>query len=187
MSPGSEAGLTRLAEGRLDDEALTLSTSVLAKKLQEALGQRTGADLIGLGDSRQLGRYQKGDGPNPRPIVEMRLREAYKLVGMITSTFSAEVARSWLLGTNSALDDRAPIELFREASTPEEFRKVRSLARRFVVFESAVRDPLEDIDSVRAARRRPMSERLELALSWNLAVSELRAGLLEMKTDDRPI
>lgn len=30
---------------------------------------------------------------------------------------------------------------------------------------------------VAAARQRPMAERLELALSWNLVASELRAGL----------
>lgn len=176
-----QPGLTRFAEGRLDDEASTLSASALAANLQETLGQRTGADLIGLGDSRQLGRYRKGDGPKPRPIIEMRLREAYKLVGMITSTFSADVARSWLLGTNSELGDKAPIEVFREASSPQEFREVRSLARSFVVSESTVRDPLNDLEAVREARRRPMSERLELALSWNLAASELRAGLLELE------
>jgi hypothetical protein len=31
---------------------------------------------------------------------------------------------------------------------------------------------------VLAARQRPMSERLELALSWNAVAAELRAGLL---------
>ncbi len=39
------------------------------------------------------------------------------------------------------------------------------------------RDPLANTDAVLAARRRPMSERLELALSWNRVASELRAGL----------
>jgi hypothetical protein len=33
------------------------------------------------------------------------------------------------------------------------------------------------MDLVRAARQRPMSERLELALSWNAVAAELRAGL----------
>jgi hypothetical protein len=42
----------------------------------------------------------------------------------------------------------------------------------------AVRDPLVPLETVLAARRRPMSERLELALSWNAVASELRAGLL---------
>lgn len=44
-----------------------------------------------------------------------------------------------------------------------------------------VRDPLAVPQAVLAARRRPMSERLELALSWNAVASELRAGLLKMK------
>jgi hypothetical protein len=41
----------------------------------------------------------------------------------------------------------------------------------------AVRDPLATINAVLAARKRPMSERLELALSWNNVAAELRAGL----------
>jgi hypothetical protein len=40
-----------------------------------------------------------------------------------------------------------------------------------------VRDPLATMNAVLAARRRPMSERLELALSWNRVAAELRAGL----------
>jgi hypothetical protein len=42
---------------------------------------------------------------------------------------------------------------------------------------SAVRDPFASPAAVLAARRRPMSERLELALSWNALAAELRAGL----------
>jgi hypothetical protein len=41
-----------------------------------------------------------------------------------------------------------------------------------------VRDPLVPVEAVLAARRRPMPERLELALSWNAVAAELRAGLL---------
>jgi hypothetical protein len=41
----------------------------------------------------------------------------------------------------------------------------------------AVRDPLAVPATVLAARRRPMAERLELALSWNTLAAELRAGL----------
>jgi hypothetical protein len=40
-----------------------------------------------------------------------------------------------------------------------------------------VRDPLAVPATTLAARRRPMSERLELALSWNAVAAELRAGL----------
>jgi hypothetical protein len=47
-----------------------------------------------------------------------------------------------------------------------------------------VRDPLADLAAVLAARQRPMSERLELALSWNRVAAELRAGLTAVT--DRP-
>ncbi|MGA9286115.1 MAG: hypothetical protein WBV85_11815 [Solirubrobacteraceae bacterium] len=40
-----------------------------------------------------------------------------------------------------------------------------------------VRDPLAAPATTLAARRRSMSERLELALSWNAVAAELRAGL----------
>jgi hypothetical protein len=41
----------------------------------------------------------------------------------------------------------------------------------------ASRKPLAAANAVLAARQRPMSERLELALSWNSVAAELRAGL----------
>ena len=40
-----------------------------------------------------------------------------------------------------------------------------------------MRDPRADPRALAAARRRSMSERLELALSWNAVTAELRAGL----------
>lgn len=46
------------------------------------------------------------------------------------------------------------------------------------LLSAVVRDPLAVPEAVLAARRRPMSERLELALSWNAVAAELRAGLI---------
>jgi hypothetical protein len=51
--------------------------------------------------------------------------------------------------------------------------------------QSGVRDPLAAVDAVLAARRRPMSERLELALSWNALAAQLRAGLLAAGTGSK--
>lgn len=48
---------------------------------------------------------------------------------------------------------------------------------RLELIDATVRDPLADWPAVLEARRRPMSERLALALSWNKLASELRAGL----------
>jgi len=44
----------------------------------------------------------------------------------------------------------------------------------------AVRDPLAIAEAVLDARQRPMSERLELALSWNEVAAELRSGLAKV-------
>jgi hypothetical protein len=52
--------------------------------------------------------------------------------------------------------------------------------------EREVRDPMANWAAVLAARERPMSERLELALSWNSAAAELRAGMASLKAGDAP-
>lgn len=186
METPTIGGFTPLIDETLDDEAATLALIDLAGYLQQRLGQRIAARLVGLGDAKQLGRYCKSGGPKPRPVIDLRLREAYKLVGMITNAFDDGVARSWLLGTNSRFADRAPIDVFSAATKPEEFTPIRAAARRFVISEATVRDPLADMDAVHAARARPMSERLELAMSWNLTASELRAGMSELKASREP-
>jgi len=48
---------------------------------------------------------------------------------------------------------------------------------RHELIDATVRDPFADWPAVLDARRRPMSERLALALSRNKLASELRAGV----------
>jgi hypothetical protein len=50
----------------------------------------------------------------------------------------------------------------------------------------AVRDPLAVAATTLAARQRPMSERLELALSWNAVAAELRGGLMAATRHTNP-
>jgi hypothetical protein len=47
-----------------------------------------------------------------------------------------------------------------------------------------VRDPFANRAAFLAARQRSMSERLELALSWNLAASQLRNSLANSSSAD---
>jgi hypothetical protein len=47
-----------------------------------------------------------------------------------------------------------------------------------------LRDPVAIRPAVLAARQRSMSERLELALSWNLTVSQLRNSLADVRAAD---
>jgi hypothetical protein len=49
--------------------------------------------------------------------------------------------------------------------------------------EGLARDPLANRGAILATRERTMSERLELALSWNSTAAELRAGMASVKDD----
>jgi hypothetical protein len=100
--------------------------------LQDTLGQRmTAAYLGGLNDVKQIGRYRKPDGPTPTPQVELRLRESYKVVRMLLDCYDQATTRNWLFGTNSRLDDQAPIGVLRNGKVPEDFVAVVRAARQF--------------------------------------------------------
>jgi hypothetical protein len=81
------------------------------------------AFLAGLSDVKQIGHYARADGPEPRAAVAQRLRHGYKVVRMISDAYDAETAKAWLFGTNTRLDDEAPIEVLRTAEQPEQFRR----------------------------------------------------------------
>jgi len=128
--------LTAPAAERLEDEATTLPVSEIAGYLQEHLGQRIAAHLAGLTDVKQLGRYIRPDGPSPRQQTDLRMREGYKVTRMISDAFDDSTVRAWLFGTNTRLDDRAPIGVLRKATEPEEFAEVLRAARQLASFEA---------------------------------------------------
>jgi hypothetical protein len=127
--------LTAPAAEQLDRDAATLTIADLADYLQGALGQRIAAHLVGSRDAKQIGRYRKPDGPTPNQATDLRLREGYKVVRMIVESFDDTTARAWLFGTNTRLDDAAPIDLLRLATEPTQFAAVRAAARQLVSFE----------------------------------------------------
>lgn len=54
---------------------------------------------------------------------------------MIVEAFDDKTARAWLFGTNTRLDDDAPIDVLRSAIEPAQFAEVRAAARQLVSFE----------------------------------------------------
>jgi hypothetical protein len=121
---------------RLDHDAATLPIAEIAAYLQGSLGQRMAAFLAGLSDAKQIGRYVQEDGPEPRAAVARRLRHGYKIVRMISDAYDAETAKAWLFGTNTRLDDQAPIEMLRAAEEPEQFTAVVRAARQLASFQT---------------------------------------------------
>ena len=61
--------------------------------------------------------------------------ECPEIVRMIVESFDEKTARAWLFGTNTRLDDEAPIDVLRHASDPAQFAAVRASARQLVSFE----------------------------------------------------
>ena len=127
--------LTAPAAERLDHDAATLAIGEVAGYLQDQLGQRIAAHLVGLRDAKQVGRYRRQGGPAPNRRTDLRMREGYKVVRMIVEAFDEKTARAWLFGTNTRLDDEAPIDVLRAATEPTQFAEVRGAARQLVSFE----------------------------------------------------
>jgi hypothetical protein len=121
---------------RLDHDAATLSIAEIAVYLQGSLGSGWRLSLRGCPDAKQIGRHAHEDGPEPRAAVARRLRHGYKIVRMISDAYDAETAKAWLFGTNTRLDDQAPIELLRVAESPEQFTVVVRTARQLASFQT---------------------------------------------------
>jgi hypothetical protein len=128
--------LTASAAQRLDDEATTRSIREIATYLQETVGQRVAAAIAGLADAKQIGRYARAGGPEPHGTTDRRLREGYKVVRMLVDAYDAKTARAWLFGTNTRLDDRAPIEVLGAAIDTVDFATVVRAARQVASFQS---------------------------------------------------
>jgi len=128
--------LTVSASQRLDDEATTRSIREIAAFLQDALGQRVAAAIGGLVDAKQIGRYAREDGPQPHGVTERRLREGYKVARMLIDAYDSKTARAWLFGTNTRLDDQAPIEVLGAATEAAQFAMVVRAARQVASFQA---------------------------------------------------
>jgi hypothetical protein len=52
------------------------------------------------------------------------LREGFKVVRILVDAYHPDTARTWLLGTDSRLNERAQIEVLGQASKSDEFAAV---------------------------------------------------------------
>ena len=107
-----------------------MEIGTVAERLQANLGQALTAHLAGLADTRQIGRISRGE-HRPQQATARRLREGYKAAGMIAELYDWETAKAWLFGTNTRLDDQAPVEVLGRATTDEQFTDVARAAKQF--------------------------------------------------------
>ncbi|ORJ53177.1 hypothetical protein [Mycobacterium simiae] len=128
--------LTVSAAQQLDIEAASRPIGEIAAYLQGTVGQRVAAAIAGLADARQIGRYARAGGPEPHGMTERRLREGYKVVRMLVDAYDDKTARAWLFGTNTRLDDQAPVEVLGAATDTKHFTMVVQAARQVASFQA---------------------------------------------------
>lgn len=114
---------------QIDDSTTRTSIPEIAAYLRDQLGQRVTAYLVGAADPKQIAGYVRG--ARISDLRARRLREGYKVVRMIEAVYSVETAKVWLFGTNSRLDDQAPIEVIGGARETVQFADVHRAARQF--------------------------------------------------------
>jgi uncharacterized protein (DUF2384 family) len=127
--------LTASAAHQLDIEASSRSIREIAAYLQDTVGQRVAAAIAGLADAKQIGRYAREEA-QPHGTTERRLREGYKVVRMLVDAYDDKTARAWLFGTNTRLDDQAPVEVLGAAIDTADFTMVVQAARQVASFQA---------------------------------------------------
>lgn len=115
----------------LEREVVLLQLPELAAYLQAHLGQRLTAYLAGIKDAKAVGQWIQGRA-EPSAIGRERLRAGYHAAVVLSVAFGDRAAQGWFFGANSALDDRAPAAVLREAGTPDEIARIAPLAKAFV-------------------------------------------------------
>jgi len=111
------------------ERAVRATVGEMATFLQHLIGQKLTAVVAGVGDPKAVGRWARGE-RDPRAEAERRLREAYQVATLLTLAESEQTARSWFLGMNPYLGDRAPMTIF--AQDPEGGARAMRAARAFL-------------------------------------------------------
>jgi hypothetical protein len=108
------------------EEARQPSLAEMVESLQVILGPRLTALVAGTKDAREIINWASSE-VLPNSEIEQRLRGAFEIVQLLLKVESPSAVRSWFLGMNPELDDRAPALVF--ADEPE---VVAEAARNFV-------------------------------------------------------
>ena len=87
--------------------ATRLPVAAIVGYLQGVLGARLTAFVAGEQDVEAVGQWARGD-RMPYPAAEIRLRNAFQVVELLTQCEEADTVRAWFSGMNPYLGDAAP-------------------------------------------------------------------------------
>jgi hypothetical protein len=122
--------LNKLRDASSEAHRTTVQSSIadIASFLQEALGQKLVAFMVGVEDPKTVGRWAT-EGRSPQnPDAERKLRDAYHVFQLLMTEESPHTVRAWFVGLNPQLDDESPATAISEGRT----RDVMVAAKAFL-------------------------------------------------------
>lgn len=124
---------TSLSASNLDahEKSVRLSAPELVARLRDLLGAKLVAYLGSVKETRAVRQWAEGD-RTPSADVIARLRVAYQVASLMTSTDSPAVVQAWFQGMNPRLDDESPARLLREGDLDTDGPTVLAAARAFM-------------------------------------------------------
>lgn len=88
-------------------ESVVTSTADVASFLQETLGQKLVAHMVGVSNPKTVGKWASGESA-PRHGHEEALRSVHQIALLLLTKESRHTVRAWFMGMNPQLDDVAP-------------------------------------------------------------------------------
>jgi len=116
----------------VDQEAQRLAFDKQVSLIVEILGRRTTAYLLGLDDLATLTKWAHATAVAVSDLDRERVRCAFVMVRLITRLYDSVTAESWLFGTNSRFDGRAPAWILHHSDDRAMLRAVVSAAEEFI-------------------------------------------------------
>ena len=97
--------------------AVEASIGDMAAFLQDALGQKLVAFMVGVEDPKTVGKWAT-EKHLPRDLdTQRKLRDAYHVFRLLLTQESPYTVRAWFVGLNPQLDDESPATAIREGRT----------------------------------------------------------------------
>jgi len=122
--------MAKVRDASTEAHRTTVESSVadIAAFLQDALGQKLVAFMVGVEDPKTVGRWASEKRLPQDSGAEQKLRAAYQVFRLLATQESPYTVRAWFVGLNPQLDDESPATAIREGRV----RDVIVAARAFL-------------------------------------------------------
>lgn len=119
LSKTRDASQLRAASNEAHRKTVESSVADVAAFLQDALGQKLVAYMVGVEDPKTVGRWASDKRLPQDSAVEGKLRAAYQMFRLLATEESPHTVRAWFVGLNPQLNDESPATAIREGRVRE--------------------------------------------------------------------